>query len=279
MTLSPMRQYLIDAFASRPFRGNPACVVEPLDAWPDAAFMQALAMENNQAETAFLVKTSDPARFGLRWFTPAMEAPLCGHATLASAHALFNEMDHKAERLTFDTLSGELTARRSEGGKLELDFPAYLPQEISPMPELEAILGVKPVALYGGPALIARLSTEAEVRNLTPDIARLPHYSGGVYNERHIVVTAPADAGSGFDAVSRLFAPDMGIDEDPATGSMHCMLTPLYHARTGKTQFEFYQAFPRRGAELQCELAGDRVKLRGHAVTVARSELLLEPSC
>ncbi len=274
-----MRQYLIDAFASRPFRGNPACVVEPFDAWPDDAFMQALAMENNQAETAFLLKTKDPARFGLRWFTPAMEAPLCGHATLATAQALFSELGHTADLLRFDSQAGELTARRCADGRLELDFPAYVPQEIAPMPELEAILGVKPVALYGGPVLIARLGSEAEVRALKPEIQRLPHYPGTVFNERHVAVTAFADAGQPFDAVSRLFAPDMGIDEDPATGSLHCVLTPLYHRLTGKTQFEFFQAFPRRGAELQCELVSDRVKLRGHAVTVARCELLVEPTC
>ncbi|HWW27949.1 MAG TPA: PhzF family phenazine biosynthesis isomerase, partial [Caulobacter sp.] len=107
-----MRQWTIDAFASGPFKGNPACVVEPFEQWPDAAWMQALAAENNQAETAFLLKTADPARFGLRWFTPTLEAPICGHATLASAHALFEEMGVDAPRLTFDTLAGELTVRR-----------------------------------------------------------------------------------------------------------------------------------------------------------------------
>ena len=122
-----MRQWTIDAFASAPFRGNPACVVEPFDAWPSAAWMQALAAENNQAETAFLLKTADPARFGLRWFTPTLEAPLCGHATLAAAHALFEELGVDVPLLTFDTLSGPLTVRR-DGERMELVFPADPPR-------------------------------------------------------------------------------------------------------------------------------------------------------
>lgn len=270
-----MRQYTVDAFASGPFKGNPACVVEPFDAWPDDAFMQALAMENNQAETAYLLRTGDPARFGLRWFTPAVEAPICGHATLASAHVLFNELGNGADLLRFDTLSGELTARRGENGRLELDFPAYPPEEVAILPELEAILGARPVAVYGGPALIVQLESEAAVRTLGPDIRNLPHYAGSVFDERHAIVTAFADAGQPYQVVSRFFAPDMGIDEDPATGSMHCILAPLYHGLTGKTQLDYHQAFPRRGADLQCELAGERVKLRGQAITVMETQLRL----
>src|SRR6201995_4276080 len=117
-----MRQWTVDAFASQPFMGNPACVVEPMEAWPDAARMQALAAENNQAETAFLLTTGDPARFGLRWFTPALEVPLCGHATLASGHVLFAELGLDAQAITFDTQSGPLTVRRADGG-YEMDFP------------------------------------------------------------------------------------------------------------------------------------------------------------
>src|SRR5882762_3045586 len=124
-----MRQWTIDAFASAPFRGNQACVVEPFDAWPDAAWMQALAAENNQAETAFLLKTDDPARFGLRWFTPALEVPLCGHATLASAHVLLRELGQGAGALTFETRSGPLGVR-TVGEALEMDFPADPPQRI-----------------------------------------------------------------------------------------------------------------------------------------------------
>ncbi|ESQ87644.1 hypothetical protein ABAC460_18385 [Asticcacaulis sp. AC460] len=267
-----MRQYLIDAFARQPFKGGPAWVVEPLSEWPDDAWMQALAMENNQAETAYL-RPMEAGHFGLRWFTPACEVKLCGHATLASAHTLFEELGHDGDRLVFSTLSGDLIVTRTANG-LEMDFPAYEPEPID-MPDLASALGATPKAVYGGPALIALFDDEETVRGLTPDLKALPLYDGSVYNDRHVVVTAPAAAGKPYDAVSRLFAPDMGIDEDPATGSMHCMLTPLYHRLTGKTVFDFYQAHPKRGAEIQAELAGSRVLLRGHAVTVVRAELVL----
>jgi PhzF family phenazine biosynthesis protein len=270
-----LRQYLVDAFARQPFRGGPACVVEPFAQWPDDAWMQAVGMENNQAETAFLRRTQTPGRFDLRWFTPTLEVKLCGHATLASAHVLFTELGETGEVLTFSTLSGDLMVRRADG-RLEMDFPAYPPHDLPPIPELAKALGVTPKAVYGGPALIALLDTEAAVRAVAPDLKALPPYAeASVYNDRHVIVTAPADPDQPYDAVSRLFAPDMGIDEDPATGSMHCMLTPLYHRLTGRTVFDFYQAHPKRGAEIQAELDGNRVKLRGHAVTVARCELLL----
>ncbi len=271
-----MRQYLIDAFASRPFKGNPACVVEPFDAWPDDAFLQNLAMENNQAETAYLLKTEDPARFGLRWFTPAMEVRLCGHATLASAHTLFVELGHDADVLTFDTLSGPLHVRRL-ATRLEMDFPGYMPQALAIPDGIERATDVRPQAVFGGPALIAQFATEAEVRNLKPDLRELPAYAGSVYDDRHLVATAPAEPGKPYDAVSRLFAPDMGIDEDPATGSMHCMLGPLYAGQLKKPVIDFYQAHPRRGAEIQAEVRADRVLLRGQALTVMRGALNLAP--
>jgi PhzF family phenazine biosynthesis protein len=270
-----MRQYLIDAFAEAPFKGNPAAVVEPFDTWPDDAFLAALAMENNQAETAYLLRTAEPARFGLRWFTPAVEMPLCGHATLASAHMLFNELGLDVPQVHFDTLSGTLTVKRTEDGRLEMDFPAYGLEPMDDFPDLDAVLGVAPQALYGGPGLIAVLKSEDEVRKVKPDLNRLQRYLGTVYRERHVVITALADQGKPYDVVSRFFAPGFAIDEDPATGSMHCMLAPLYRSLTGKLRLDYYQADPRRGAELQCELDGDRVKLRGRAVTVARCELLL----
>ncbi len=271
-----MRQYLVDAFASEPFKGNPACVVEPFGTWPEDAFMAALAMENNQAETAYLLKTEVQGRFGLRWFTPAVEVLLCGHATLASAHVLFQELGLDVPEVRFDTLSGTLTVRRLEGGRLEMDFPAYVPEPRADFPELEAALGVRPVAVYDGPALIARLvDSEAAVRDLKPDLAALPSYQGSVYRERHVAVTATADSEKPYDVVSRFFAPGFDIAEDPATGSLHCMLAPLYQSLTGKAQLDYYQAHPKRGADLQCEVRGDRVKLRGRAVTVARCELRL----
>lgn len=271
-----LRQFMVDAFATEAFKGGPACVVAPAFAvWPDDGWMQALAMENNQAETAFLRATKAPDRFDLRWFSPTKEEPICGHATLATAHVLLNELGVDATELRFMTQSGDLIVRRGAGG-LEMDFPALPPHEIAAMPELEAILGVRPVALYGGPALVAILPNETSVRVLTPDIKALAHYAGSVFNERHIMVTAPADEGARYNAVSRFFPPDMGIDEDPATGSMHCILAPLYYGLTGETLMTFYQAHPRRGADIRTELRGDRVILRGQAVTVAESVLRLE---
>ena len=271
-----MRQFLVDAFAAAAFKGGPACVVTPpFTAWPQDVWMQALAMENNQAETAYLRATGAADRYDLRWFTPTGEAKLCGHATLATAHVLFEELGHKAQSLHFDTLSGELIVQRTEEG-LAMDFPAYPPVALAPMPQLEAAMGARPVGLYGGPALIAVLDGEATVRNLKPAVKDLPFYDGTVFAEHHVIVTAPADAGRPYDGVSRLFAPDMGIDEDPATGSMHCMLAPLYHQMTGAVRMRFYQAHPRRGADISTVLAGDRVTLLGRAVTVAEAVLRLE---
>src|SRR4051812_29954783 len=155
-----MRQWTVDAFANRPFMGNPACVVEPFAAWPTDAWMQALAAENNQAETAFLLKTEDPARFGLRWCTPAVEVPLCGHATLASAHVLFSELSLAAEAVTFDPLSGPLIVRRHAAG-YEMDFPASPPRRIDVPVGLAEALGAEPVEAWMTGYLAVVLADEA----------------------------------------------------------------------------------------------------------------------
>jgi PhzF family phenazine biosynthesis protein len=169
-----MRQWTVDAFAAGPFRGNQACVLEPMAAWPDAAWMQALAAENNQAETAFLVRTDDPARFGLRWFTPAVEVPLCGHATLGSGHVLFSELGVTADQLTFDTKSGPLTVRRLRDGKggegYEMDFPAQPPHRVETPPGLAAALGVEPQEVWASAYLVAVLKDEAQVKACAPDL-------------------------------------------------------------------------------------------------------------
>lgn len=269
-----MRQWTIDAFASAPFRGNPACVVEPFAAWPDDGWMHSLAAENNQAETAFLLKTDDPARFGLRWRTPAVEVPLCGHATLASAHALFTEIGAPGDLLTFVTReSGELTVRRLDGG-YEMNFPAQPPHRTATPDGLAQALGVDPAEVWAGPYLVAVLESEAAVRGLTPNLAAVEQIAGEATGGRgNISVAALADAGSEFDVVSRFFAPGSGIPEDPATGSAHCILTPLFSDRLGRADLKFFQAFPGRGAELNCELRGDRVLLRGRAVTTVESVL------
>jgi PhzF family phenazine biosynthesis protein len=270
-----LRQWTVDAFASAPFRGNPACVVEPFETWPDAAWMQALAMENNQAETAFLLRTSDPARFGLRWFTPSMEVPLCGHATLASGHVLLTDIAPELEVVTFATLSGPLIVAR-EGEGLRMDFPAQPPHQ-TPVPEgLEAALGVPVLEVWAGPYLVAVVKDEALVRGLKPNIAALAQIAGeATGGAGNIGVVALADPASSYDVVSRFFAPGSGIAEDPATGSLHCILSPLYGQKLGQARLSFHQAYPGRGGDLDCELVGDRVLLRGQAQTVIESRLRL----
>jgi len=279
-----MRQWTIDAFASGPFKGNPACVVEPFAAWPATAWMQALAAENNQAETAFLLKTADPARFGLRWFTPTVEAPICGHATLASAHALFQEMGVDAPVLAFDTLAGELTVRRIDGvfggAGLEMDFPADPPRRVEAGPELAQTLGATPLEVWAGQYLLVVVADEATVRGLAPDLARLATVGAGLAagGPGQVIVAALADPGRDYAVVSRFFAPAAGIPEDPTTGSAHCILMPLFGDRLGAASLRFHQAYPGRGGDLDCENRGARVLLRGRGFTMAESRLRVEPA-
>ena len=271
-----MRQWTVDAFASGPFRGNPACVVEPFDAWPDEAWMQALAQENNQAETTFLRRTSDPMAFDLRWFTPGKEATLCGHATLAAAHVLFEELGWRRDLLRFSTLSGELTVAAVDGG-YEMDFPADAPQRIAPPDGLVEALGFYPAEVYGPRLyLTVVLADEAAVRGFQPDQGKIRAIaSEGAYEQGSLLITAPADAASAYEVVSRFFAPSFGIPEDPTTGSAHCILSPLFTEKLGRPTLKFHQAFPGRGGDLECEVRGDRVLTRGRAVTVIESRLRL----
>ncbi|MHB8283787.1 MAG: PhzF family phenazine biosynthesis protein [Caulobacteraceae bacterium] len=266
-----MRQWTVDAFAAAAFKGNPACVVEPFDVWPEDAWLQALAAENNQAETAYLRRTDDPERFDLRWFTPTMEAPLCGHATLASAHALLTEMGVETDFLAFDTLSGRLSVAR-EGETLCLNFPSHPPQAIAPPAGLAEALGVEPVEVWSGPFLVVVLESEAEVRSLAPDLAALAEIGEGGARG-NVAVAALADPGRDYAVVSRFFAPGSGIPEDPTTGSLHCILMPLYADKLGRDRLAFHQAYPGRGGDLDCELADGRVLIRGRAVTVMDSRL------
>jgi len=269
-----IRQWTIDAFASKPFTGNPACVVEPFDAWPEDGWMQALAMENNQAETAFLRRTADKARFDLRWFTPTVEVDLCGHATLAAARMLFSELGLNADAVAFDTRSGELTVTRGPNG-YEMDFPADPPRQITALKGLAKALGVYPVSVWAGRYVVAVLESAEQVRGLTPDIAALKPLRGGEGEVGHVIVAALAPEGEGIDVVDRFFAPGCGVDEDPATGSAHCILAPLYADILGRPTVRFLQAYPGRGGELETEVRGDRVLIRGRAVTVMESRLRL----
>lgn len=271
-----MRQWTVDAFASGPFRGNPACVVEPFGAWPPDAWMQALAAENNQAETAFLLKTADPARFGLRWRTPAMEVPLCGHATLAAGHVLLEELALAAGIITFDTRSGPLTVQRA-GELYEMDFPAQPPARCEVAGLAEA-LGAEPAEVWSSNYVVAVMSDEAAVRGLKPDLVALEKVSGAHTGSRgNVGVAALADVGRPYDVVDRFFAPGSGIPEDPTTGSLHCILAPLFADKLGRPRVSFHQAYPGRGGDLDCEVRGDRVLLRGRAFTVVEGRLRISP--
>lgn len=270
------RQWTVDAFASEPFRGNPACVVEPLDDWPAEAWMQDVARENNQAETAFLRRTSDPCRFDLRWFTPAVEVDLCGHATLASAHVLLRELHVQADRLSFQTRSGLLTVRDLEVG-YEMDFPADPPRPSAGSPDLRRALGVEPLEVLAGRYLVAVLQDATVVRDLHPDIGALAAMNSDAGERGQVIVCAMADPDDDVDVVDRFFAPGCGIDEDPATGSAHCILGPLFAERLGRAQVRFRQLFPGRGGDIVTEVSGDRVLLMGCATTVIESRLRLRP--
>ena len=267
-----MRQWTVDAFAAAPFKGNPACVVEPFDEWRSDSWMQALAKENNQAETAFLLRTGDPVRFGLRWFTPGMEVDLCGHATLASAHVLLAELGVEATSLTFDTRSGPLIVARAAGG-YEMDFPADPPRRTSTPEGLIEALGVTPVEVWVGRYLVAVLADAAAVQAVTPDIRALGTIQGEAGEVGQVIVCARADAADDVDVVDRFFAPGCGVNEDPATGSAHCILGPLYADKLGRATVRFRQVFPGRGGDIETETRGPRILLRGRAVTAIESVL------
>ncbi len=248
--------YWVDAFASKPFTGNPAAVV-PLDQWPDDEVMQKIAFENGLAETAFFVPTG-VERYHLRWFTPTVEVDLCGHATLASAHVLFHVLRTVDERVTFDSRSGPLVVMRAGEG-LELDFPA-LETHAEPSPEVASrvveALGAAAVWIGRTPYDLLVLVADADaVRALRPDMLKVAALGG-----RGVIVTAPGVDGAHF--VSRFFAPQAGVPEDPVTGSAHCALVPFWAARQGGTTFVARQ-LSARGGELACTLAGSRVKLAG----------------
>lgn len=261
----------VDAFTDAPFRGNPAAVCF-LDVPRPEAWMQDVATEMNLSETAFLLPEGDAYR--LRWFTPATEVPLCGHATLASAHALWTTLRLSDDReARFDTRSGRLTARQA-GGRIEMDFPS-LPVAKDTLPDhIQRALGAVPrgVARTNCSAeqnFLVELESERVVRELAPDFAPLRNFSEGV------IVTARAEKpGADYDFVSRYFAGCFGIDEDPVTGSAHCSLIPYWAARLGRSDLVGYQA-SKRGGFVHGSLRGDRVTLAGHAVTVMRGELIV----
>lgn len=255
----------VDAFTDRPFAGNPAavCIV---DAPRDPQWMQSVAREMNLSETAFL--SGRPDSFNLRWFTPAAEVDLCGHATLATAHVLWSD-EHLPAGATarFHTRSGVLTADR-RGDWIELDFPAQTAAPHDPPPGLLAALGVRPQFVGKNKTdFLIEVASEQDVRALAPDFGQFRDLP-----IRGVIVTSRS-ATSGVDFVSRFFAPGVGVDEDPVTGSAHCALAPHWAPRLGKDEMVGYQASA-RGGTVRVRVAGDRVKLAGQAVTVLRGELV-----
>ena len=271
-----MRQWTIDAFTSRPFGGNPACVVEPLNAWPDSGWMQALALENNAGATAYLVAGAAPNKFALRWFTAQREVPLCGHATLAAAHALYSEVGFTGESLEFETASGPLIVRRDGFGYL-MRFPSQPARRIPLPEELSDALGRRPSEVWAGPYLVALFDSPEAIRAVTPqpDLLRTISLQWG--GQGNVGIAAPAASGAPYDVIDRFFAPGYGISEDAATGSFHCILAPIFAARFKADLIRFHQACPGRGADLICGVEGDRVLLSGNAVTVAQAVLRVSP--
>ena len=255
------RIFQVDAFTTRRFAGNPAAVL-PLPEYPADEVMLAIAAENNLAETAFLVK--DGTDYRLRWFTPVLEVPLCGHATLASAAVVMERLEPARRQVVFHTKSGPLTVDRTATGYV-LNFPAR-PSETTAAPQglagaLGAKLGEVTVNQFNYLAVVESLET---LRGLQPDFAAVARI-----DRPGIIVTAPGDGK--YDFYSRYFAPAKGIPEDPVTGAAHCMLTPYWSRKLGKTDFKAFQASP-RGGEVLCRLRGERVELEGSAVFYMEGE-------
>ena len=255
--------YQIDAFTDRQFGGNPAAVC-PLTEWLDDATMQAIARENNLSETAFIVREAESWR--IRWFTPATEVKLCGHATLAAAFVYFRHIEPTATSISFTSLSGPLQVSR-DGERLTLDFPRRNPAPEEAPPPLAQALGVTPREVLAIDDWLVLLDSEQQVRELHPDFTLLRQLPG-----RGVIVTAE---GRDCDFVSRFFAPKVGVDEDPVTGSAHTILTPFWAARLGRKRLRARQ-LSARGGELFCELRGDRVAISGTAVPYLSGRITLE---
>ena len=267
----PLEFHQVDAFTDQPFAGNPAMVYR-LDAWLDEALMQRIAAEHNLAETAFVVREGDA--WHIRWFTPTSEVPLCGHATLASAKVLFDLYHETGDVLQFTCLSGELQVTR-QGERLELDFPVrrLVPVSASLQADVEHALGysAKDVLAFlnadgSVQELMVVVNSEAQVRGFAPNLPALAALPG-----LGVLVTA---SGQEYDFVSRYFAPAIGIDEDPVTGSTHCMLVPYWAERLQCSELSAFQCSV-RGGELLCRLEGDRVKIAGYARHMASGQLML----
>jgi len=254
--------YQVDAFSTEVFGGNPAAIV-PLREWLPDATMQSIAMENNLAETAFFVKSG--SGYQLRWFTPAVEVDLCGHATLASAFVVFHYLEPDLPQVVFSTRSGDLTVTRA-GAQLSMDFPSRPPEPVTPCAGLLEALGGKPLEVMAARDYLVLYASEAEVKALQPDMLALC----GI-DKFAVIVSAPAQT-PGIDFVSRFFAPAKGVPEDPVTGSAHCTLIPYWAGQLGKDVLTARQVSA-RGGTLHCALRGDRVSMAGSAVLYLKGSI------
>jgi PhzF family phenazine biosynthesis protein len=257
-----IKMFQVDAFTEQLFGGNPAAVCI-LDKWLPEPLMQSIAEENNLAETAFI--TTDVNGFSIRWFTPTVEVDLCGHATLAAAHVIFNYFDYADNEIIFHSIRSGILKVKRHGALLSLDFPADKFKPVTTPRVLEEALGIEPMATYKGKTdYMAVLPSEQDVVRLKPDFALL-----GTLEGRGVIVTAMGDT---VDFVSRFFAPQSGINEDPVTGSAHTTLTPYWAGELNKTKLTAMQLSARKG-HLWCRSLGDRVEISGHAVTYMRAEI------
>lgn len=257
-----IKMYQVDAFTSKVFGGNPAAVC-PLDSWLDDALMQKIANENNLSETAFFVQLGN--KFHIRWFTPTSEVDLCGHATLASAYVIFNILDYGSDKIKFDSKSGELIVER-ENDLIKLNFPSRNPKQITAEEILLNSLPVKPLEVYFDKSLVCVFEKESQVRSLSPKIKEFLKL-----NTHGVIITAP---GNKVDFVSRFFAPDVGIDEDPVTGYAHTLLIPLWSKKLNKNKLHALQV-SKRGGELFCEDLEERVKISGKAILYSKGEIFI----
>lgn len=255
-----IKQYQIDAFATRAFEGNPAAVC-PLQSWLDDDLLQAIAEENNLSETAFFVPSGKG--FQLRWFTPESEVDLCGHATLATAYLLFEKLGYSDPLITFETRSGLLSVAK-QGDQLQMNFPAQEPEPTAIPDALVQGLGVRPIEVLAADDYLAVFDSEATIRAIKPDHVLLKQL-----DLRGVIITA---IGTEADFVSRFFAPKLGVPEDPVTGSAHCKLAPYWAKKLGKNPLLAKQV-SKRGGTLHCEVQDDRVLLSGSAVMFMEAEI------
>ncbi|MBS1917608.1 MAG: PhzF family phenazine biosynthesis protein [Bacteroidetes bacterium] len=259
-----LKIFIVNAFAETKFGGNPAAVV-PLREWLSENLMQDIAAQNNLAETAFIVPRGE--EFAIRWFTPAVEVALCGHATLASAHVYFTQLGYAKEKITFHSKSGPLHVTQSDDGKLTLDFPADTLNDAAVIPAIENGLKIKPLEVYKGSTdYMVVLQDQNTIEQLSPDfkiLSQLP--------SRGIIATAKGDS---VDFVSRCFFPQSGIDEDPVTGSAHTVMAPYWTKRLGKEKLSAIQLSKRKGY-LECEMIGGRVLISGNAHIYLEGEIFI----